>query len=111
MIYNKKNSLKIDNHFGGKGTIEIFKHVSKGDLDTINMVANVVLPKGSSIGYHLHDNDAEIYHIVRGKGLFTDENKKEHIVGPNDCCAIKKGQSHGIENIGDEDLVFIAILF
>ena len=111
MIFKERTPLKIKNHFGGKGIIEIYKHVKKNDLETIDMVANVVLPKGTSIGYHLHGKDAEIYHIVKGKGLFIDENKEEHIVHKNDCCVIKKGQSHGIENVGDEDLEFIAILF
>lgn len=111
MIFKEKEPLKIDSHFGGNGTIEIYKHVKKDDLENIYMLANVVLPKGTSIGYHLHDKDSEIYHVIKGKGLFIDENKEEHIVHKNDCCVIKKGQSHGIENIGDEDLEFIAILF
>jgi mannose-6-phosphate isomerase-like protein (cupin superfamily) len=60
---------------------------------------------GSAIGYHLQHED-EIYYVLSGRGLMTIDGK-EFEVGPGDAVLTRPGSSHGLKQIGKEDLVII----
>jgi mannose-6-phosphate isomerase-like protein (cupin superfamily) len=111
MIYHNKEIVDFERLHGGVGHTTIYKHFVEGDVGRMKMVANVKLERGASIGYHQHTKDSEIYHIINGTAEFIDHDKSVAIVSVGDCCVIEKGQSHGIINIGDDILEFIAILF
>ena len=49
--------------------------------------------------------------LKTGGTFFIDENGDRIPVGPGDSCTILPGQSHGIENAGDTDLVFMALIY
>ena len=50
-----------------------------------------------------------IEHANGGKGLYTD-NDTTYEMKPGDAAFCKNGDRHGIENIGDEDLVFMGLI-
>jgi mannose-6-phosphate isomerase-like protein (cupin superfamily) len=53
----------------------------------------------------------EAYYILRGRGrVHFPDLKESHDVGPDTAVFIPAGTKHGIENIGDEDLVFLGIV-
>lgn len=56
---------------------------------------------------HDHTDDFEIYYILSGKGKVLD-NGGFIEVNEGDVIYTADGDEHCIENIGDEDLVFIA---
>ena len=60
---------------------------------------------GSAIGYHLQKED-EIYYVLSGRGMMQ-MNGKEFEVGPGDAILTRPGSSHGLKQIGTEDLVII----
>src|SRR5687767_2027418 len=60
---------------------------------------------GSAIGYHLQRED-EIYYVLSGRGLMTIDGK-EFEVGPGDAVLTRPGSSHGLKQIGKEDLVIL----
>ena len=60
---------------------------------------------GSAIGYHLQTED-EIYYVLSGLGLMTIDGK-EFEVGPGDAVLTRPGSSHGLKQIGKEDLVIL----
>ena len=60
---------------------------------------------GSAIGYHLQTED-EIYYILSGKGSMTIDNKTFD-VGPGDAILTRTGSSHGLKQVGNEDLVLM----
>lgn len=67
------------------------------------------LPVGSGIGSHVHEGEQEIYYILSGKGEY-DNNGVKVEVGPGDLTLCPDGEQHGIQNIGDTDLEFIALI-
>ncbi|MDR1489836.1 MAG: cupin domain-containing protein [Desulfovibrio sp.] len=67
------------------------------------------LPPGASIGVHQHVGDSEVYYMLKGKALLTDNGNPVEI-GPGDAHFCQDGDTHGIENIGDADLEFIALI-
>ena len=63
------------------------------------------LKKGSGIGYHLQHED-EIYYVLSGRGMMTVDDKSFE-VGPGAAVLTRPGSSHGLKQIGDEDLVIL----
>jgi mannose-6-phosphate isomerase-like protein (cupin superfamily) len=79
-------------------------------VSAFQVVAKQVLAPHSSIGYHEHVDNADMYIILSGKGVYTDENKKEIAVAPGDITLCGRGQSHALANPGNEPLAFIAVM-
>lgn len=106
----ESKTVTAEKKSGGKGTISITHLLpSKFPTENCQMFASVVIPAGASIGYHQHNGNSETYHILSGKALYTD-NGKTYEVGVGDTTFCADGDSHCIENIGDEDLKFIALI-
>ena len=98
---------------GGKGQVELHHIVSAQELNGHGtMYAMGVLKPGSSIGFHEHIGNTEPYYILKGKGIFTDNDQSRTEVGPGDVCYIEVGQGHALENASEEeDLVFMALIY
>ncbi|NLK36462.1 MAG: cupin domain-containing protein [Epulopiscium sp.] len=96
---------------GGKGTVEIHHFLEKEELlGHGKMFARVVLKPHSSIGWHQHTEDTEPYAILKGEGLFIDNDGSKTVVRPGDVCIINVGEWHSIENNTDEDMEMMAIV-
>lgn len=98
---------------GGKGTLKgqyAFTRDKALKDQAIKEVSWLMLPPGSSIGYHLHTNNEDAYIIVSGQGVFTDSDGKEVPVKAGDVTIVRKGQSHGLANNGSEPLVFVDVI-
>ena len=111
MIY-KKSQLKIveGNLKDGKGTC-IREVLVDGDnlKGRAKLFNKITIPAGNSIGMHDHVDDFEVYYILKGKGqVFVSGELHEVNVG--DVIYTADGNKHYIENIGDEDLEFIAVV-
>jgi mannose-6-phosphate isomerase-like protein (cupin superfamily) len=63
------------------------------------------LHAGSAIGYHRNDED-EIYYVLSGRGELT-LNSERRIVGAGTAVLTRAGDSHGLRQVGVEDLVII----
>jgi mannose-6-phosphate isomerase-like protein (cupin superfamily) len=63
------------------------------------------LKPGSAIGYHMQKED-EIYYVLSGRGEMTMDGKKFE-VGPGDAILTRPGASHGLKQVGSEDLVIM----
>ncbi len=100
----------IEKRFGGKG------HLISDSILTANetsggcrMYSEITLEPGCSLGVHPHNGETETYFILSGKGLYND-NGKEYEVTSGDVLFCGDGESHALENIGDTDLKFVALI-
>jgi mannose-6-phosphate isomerase-like protein (cupin superfamily) len=94
----------------GKGTIEILHLFRKEELrGKTRLFARLRLPRGSSIGYHLHEGEEELFYILSGAGLVTEQGVTSR-VGPGDAVLTGGGGGHSIENQDDEPLELIAAI-
>lgn len=111
-MIRKTNTIKVEGLAGGKGTAIVHHILEEEELmGHGRMYAHVVLPPGASVGYHQHLKETEPYYILKGKGIFIDNDGTRTEVEPGDCCIIEVGQSHGMENESDENLEFIALIY
>jgi mannose-6-phosphate isomerase-like protein (cupin superfamily) len=112
MIKKEQKGQSLQNLYGGSGTVHIVRKLTTHDaVSGLDMFAEVTLDVGASIGYHLHDTDAEAYYIVHGEGIFLDDGRVEKTVQSGDLCLITKGQGHGLTNTGKTPLHMIAVVW
>lgn len=101
---------KIDAMCGGKGQI-IIKHIlGEKELNgKCNLYAEVTIPPNCSLGYHEHHGESETYYILSGEGIYNDQGKM-HPVKPGCVTYTGSGSGHALENSGDKDLKFMALI-
>ncbi len=73
------------------------------------MVSRIELDPGSSIGSHLHAENEEIYWILSGEGVYTEDGREVPAVSGDVFIALQ-GHSHGLKNTGPGPLEMIAVI-
>ena len=110
-MIRKSHELKQEVHKdfrGGKGDVFFYHYMDEQSSNGAGrLFCKVVLPPGASIGVHRHTGDHESYFILSGKARLNDNGVLVEL-GPGDLNHCLDGQEHGIENIGDADLVYVA---
>lgn len=97
-------------HLGGTGEKGAVMHyVPIGADGAFKMASKIVLDEGGSIGYHLHKDDEEVYFIMSGEGLYSEEGE-EVKVGAGDVLLCTRGRSHGLKNTGKGKLILGAAI-
>ncbi len=112
MIYSKKERSvqRVQNLQGGKGETMMELFLGQDELKRAGrLYAKVTLEPGCSIGYHTHQAESETYYILAGEGKY-DDNGVEKILHAGDVSYTGPGCGHGIENVSDQRLVFIALI-
>jgi mannose-6-phosphate isomerase-like protein (cupin superfamily) len=64
-----------------------------------------VLKPGAGIGYHEQGED-EVYYVLSGRGVMTLDGTPTD-VGPGAAILTRTGSSHGLKQVGSDDLVVI----
>ncbi len=112
-MIKRANEMKVDVHnefLGGKGSLTNIHFLDKEDsAGSGRLFVKSILKPGSSIGNHTHKGDFEVYYILKGKAK-VDDNGEFNELNPGDSILTKNGLHHSIENIGDEDLEYIALI-
>lgn len=104
------NSDVFPHRFDGKGEVKVTRILEKEEFHGKGrLFARNTIEPGSSLGWHQHNGDIEVYYILSGRGTVND-NGVETIVGPGDVVVTGDGQYHSIENTGDTTLEFIALI-
>lgn len=87
---------------GGQTTAYSFFKTAPG----LNLVFRKrALKPGSAIGYHEQKED-EIYYVLSGRGQMTLDGKTVD-VGPGTAILTRTGSSHGLKQVGTDDLVIL----
>lgn len=95
---------------GGRDTTRVVDILTKEEMAGTGRLFGVsIIPVGGSIGYHQHTGDFEVYYILSGKARVTLDGQVREL-GPGDMTMCEDGHTHGIENIGDEELRYIAVI-
>ncbi len=97
--------------FDGAGEAEM--HIILNGADEMHgkgrLFNHVYLDPGAEIGWHIHHGDGETYHILRGRGLYSDNGRLIEI-SAGDTTYVGDGEGHSLVNTGDEALEAIALI-
>jgi mannose-6-phosphate isomerase-like protein (cupin superfamily) len=94
---------------GGKGSIK-YRRAFGPEVFRTNWgyVDHVLIPRGSSLGYHRHDLQEEIYYVISGRGKVTvDEETTDIALG--DALPIRLHEAHALESTPQHDLELMVI--
>ena len=109
-----KYEIKTDtaeNLYDGHGKAFFRRCLEESEYpDNCGLASLIELEKGTSIGYHQHTGDSEMYCFVEGEGVYK-ENGKEYEIKPGMVTMLYDGGWHGMENTGDGALKFFAVIF
>ena len=110
-MIRKPETVFVEHVRGGEGTLE-FRHIlSKEELRGHGTIyAHVIFPPHSSIGFHQHIGNTEPYYVLKGTGIFVDNDGSRTEIHAGDLCTIEVGQGHAIENPTDEPLEIMALV-
>jgi len=99
-----------ENMRGGAGAA-LIRHCFEKDEMTANcrLCSVLTLKPGAGIGMHRHENEDEVFIVIRGTGVM-DDGKTRTRVSAGDATLTGKGEGHAVHNDGDEDLVIAAII-
>lgn len=78
--------------------------IAASDRSRINLWC---LSPGQHIQPHVHDGD-HIWVVLEGRGTFLGKDTKSGL-GADTVLFLPAGNSHGIENTGEEGLVFLSV--
>ena len=95
----------------GDGTVKLTSFISgPEDLNGKGrLFSTITLEPGCSIGFHVHENDAELFYIIRGTGEYSD-NGEICTVTAGDVTICPAGTGHSMANKGNETLEFVALI-
>ncbi|WP_297487403.1 cupin domain-containing protein [uncultured Cetobacterium sp.] len=107
---NDLKSITVNGLREGIGIINITHLLSLEELKNKGkLFGKLELEINSSIGFHKHIDDFEVYYILKGKGLVKD-NKANYIVEEGDVIYTTSGESHSLTNIGENKLELLAVV-
>ena len=100
----------VKNMCGGEGEVRIKRLLNENQLNgKCGLFAQVTIAPGSSLGYHTHHNESETYYILSGEGEY-DDNGNRRVVKAGDVTFTPNGCGHGMKTLGDEPIVFMALI-
>ena len=95
----------------GDGTVQITNFIT-GDAELNGkgrLFARLTLNPGCSIGYHVHETDAELFYIMKGTAEYNDGGEIR-TVSAGDVTLCPTGTGHGIANRGEEIVELVAVI-
>lgn len=101
---------KVEQMAGGKGHVLIERLLTEEQLNgKCGLYAKVTLEPGCTLGVHGHTGETETYYLLSGEGVYHD-NDKSYPVKAGDVTFCEDGGTHGLDNTGDTDLTFMALI-
>ena len=93
----------------GTGPVNLYEIWQREDFQSnIDFIDRVVIPPKSTVGYHQHGNNEEMYIVLSGRAEMTIEGKAitvntgDMILNPPKGC-------HGLQNHSDKDVDLLVI--
>ncbi len=112
-MIKKKDQYKktvMKDMFGGQGEVVLEHFWEKDELKANNrLCAKLQVEPGCSIGFHVHEDEEEIFIILKGKAQ-VDDNGTQSILKEGDTLLTKSGEGHDLKCIGDETLELLAFI-
>ena len=113
-MIRRKNEYTVDireEMRGGDGKVKI-EHLwdEKNELKApTRLMAKITLEPGCGIGFHNHDNEEEIFYIIKGTAE-ADDNGETVILNAGDTILTGNGAGHSIKCAGDEAVEMTAVI-
>lgn len=112
MIRKATDCKKVYNEYmrGGNGIVEVTHFATEEELNNKGrLFANITLNPGCSIGFHTHENESELFYVMKGNVLYND-NGVPCSLSAGDVMICPAGTGHSVANNGEETAEICAII-
>jgi uncharacterized cupin superfamily protein len=86
-----------------------FRKIRSGLGVTAFGVNAIVLPAGTSTGFHYHDRQEELYFVHRGRVRMTFGDGTEQELGPGGLARVDAATHRKLASVGAEDAVYVIV--
>lgn len=94
---------------GGRGPVALYEIWGRSDFESaVDFFDRVVVPPNSTVGYHKHGHNEEMYIVLSGRGTMTID-KEPVTVKSGDMILNPAGGEHGLVNDSDADIDLLII--
>ena len=94
----------------GSGTLQIARLFTLEETEGCASVCDVFsFAPGDSIGEHRHVGEGELYYILCGEALVTDDGVPAHLFA-GDAHYCQDGHRHSVENCGKGEMKMLAVV-
>ncbi len=94
---------------GGTGKVDLYEIWSSSEFESnVDFIDRVVVAPGSTIGFHKHGENEEMYIVLEGRGLMKIEDR-EVAVTKGDMILNSAGGRHGLVNNSRENIDILVI--
>ena len=108
--FSEQTGREQENVRGGNGKVLFQDLFPAGEMSGLLSMASVVtLLPGCSIGVHDHTENGELYYILQGKAVVTQDGE-DHVLTAGDAQFCAEGHTHGIRNEDFGPLLFLAVI-
>ncbi|MBO4336832.1 MAG: cupin domain-containing protein [Lachnospiraceae bacterium] len=113
-MIRKKEECKVEYREkmrDGDGIVKITNFIESPEelYQKGRMFSRITLNSGCSIGYHVHENDSELFYILSVSAEYND-NGEVKTVSAGDVTICPEGTGHGIANRSEETVELIAVI-
>lgn len=111
-MLKEKKDLTVNTESNEKGQVKMFLSnlaEFEGKNKKLRTFALAELKPGEEVEFHIHTGESESYYIISGEALYNDDGKEISVL-PGTVTFTPSGHGHGIKNIGDTVLSFIALI-
>ncbi|MDR1570589.1 MAG: cupin domain-containing protein [Oscillospiraceae bacterium] len=110
MVYTQQDirSESRENMRGGNGKVTL-DHLLPESPANVRLFSRITLAPGCSIGKHTHEGETEIFAFESGTGTVLDDDLPIR-VKPGFIMTTTSGHAHAVENDGEDNLVFLAVI-
>ena len=113
MIRKAENcAVELREHMrDGDGTVKLTGFIaSPEELNGKGrLFSKITLEPGCSIGYHVHEDDGELFYILSGTAEYSDNGSVETVTA-GDVTICPPGTGHSIANRGTETVELVALI-
>lgn len=109
VTFQKDMPVAVREHMRDGAGSAILTALTPALPEKMRLFSKITLKKGCGIGYHVHENETELFCFVSGKGRVCDDGTWVD-VQEGDSMTTASGHGHAVENTGDEDLVLVAAI-
>lgn len=94
---------------GGTGAVDLYEIWGNSDFKSdVDFFDRVVVPPGSTVGFHRHGKNEEMYIVLEGTGLMKIESK-EISISKGDMILNPVGGRHGLVNNSSENIDLLVV--
>ncbi len=94
---------------GGEGHATLTELVGGQLPESLQLFKKITIGKGSSIGYHMHEGETELFYVLQGTAKMRDDDQ-EATLTVGDVLVTPSGHSHSVQNVGEDEVVLLAVI-